>query len=141
MKLYLAHPIGERHWIRQKELEIEKETGIELINPFYDLPRPEIVEIDAGKEKPMGESLDYVKIVNSDLLTIYESDGIVAFVGEEPSIGTSMEIWFALSIGRPVYVVTEKFGMHPWIRYAVEVSKGQTFKNYEQFKEYICSNQ
>ncbi len=137
MRLYLAHPIDLRKQIRKIELDIEEETGIELINPFYDLVRPEIKEIDMGKLKTCDESLDYVQIVNQDLLHIYESDGIVAFIGEHPSIGASMEIWFALSIGRPIYVVSEKHLMHPWIRYVLEVSKGKGFSTWNSFKEFI----
>ena len=139
MKLYLAHPVEKRHWIREQELICEKDTKIELINPFYDLIRPEIIEIDKGNIQPMDESLDYISIVNRDLLNIYESDAVIAFIGEEPSIGTTCEIWFAISIGRPVYIITEKFGMHPWIRYATKISNGRAFKNFDEFKEYIIN--
>jgi len=36
MKLYLAHPILDRDWVRIEELKMEKEFDIELVNPFYD---------------------------------------------------------------------------------------------------------
>ncbi len=45
MKFYLAHPLKIRHEIRERELEFEKNTGIELINPFYD-PKGKDEELD-----------------------------------------------------------------------------------------------
>ena len=49
-KLYLAHPILEREWIRKEEARIEQELGIELINPFYDnAERNDMKRVDAGQ--------------------------------------------------------------------------------------------
>lgn len=145
MKLYLAHPLDSRKEIREIELKVEAETGIKLMNPFYDCGRTDIVEIDAGKKTRFDENLDFVGIVNNDIYQVYDSDGIVAFIGDTPSIGTTCELWFALSIGRPIYVVSEKFTMHPWVRYMVTVSKGKAFKTWEEFAEYfkgeICQNE
>jgi hypothetical protein len=51
MKLYLAHPFLDRYEIRLWEDTFEYRTGIELVNPFYDVNREDIDLIDAGKKK------------------------------------------------------------------------------------------
>ncbi len=137
MRFYLSHPFDERESVRKIELDIEKETGIDLFNPFYDLVRPEVIQIDNGGIRKFDESLDFVKIVNMDLLAIYESDAILTYIANEQTIGTSCEMWFAISIGRPLYLINDKFTNHPWIRYMLKVSEGKAFNNWEEFKEYI----
>lgn len=140
MELYLAHELGERHAIREWELGFEKDTGISLLNPFYDSPnRTDIAKID----KMTPEAIkDYLKtrneaqcnqIVWRDLELIRKSDGMVAFVSK--SIGTSMEVIMASLIYLiPVYVISEKYKNHAWIRTLAT----KTFSTVEEFEEWIC---
>lgn len=70
MKLYLAHPLEMRKEIREIEHKIEEETGIELVNPFYDTGRDDIYEIDAGTKTRADATLDYNSLVMKDLRLI-----------------------------------------------------------------------
>lgn len=141
MKLYLAHPLVMRHEIRKIELGIEERTGIELLNPFYDQPRPEIEAMDRGEARRDDPNLDYLKIVTDDLdLVDAGKDGILAYYTRKVhQIGTVCESWYALNTGLPVYVVSEDCLGHPWIRYMVECSKGHSFPSWEEFEKYIVS--
>lgn len=114
--LYLSHPWKSRAYIREWELYIEKTTGINLFNPFYDEPRPEVAEIDAGTRKDY--DLDYNLIVQRDLAAIKKCEGIVAIVDGGTSYGTIMEIVYAFNMGKPVYLIcTNAQEKHPWLRY------------------------
>jgi nucleoside 2-deoxyribosyltransferase len=119
--LYLAHPGPDRHWVREVELELEKDLGIDLINPFYDIEnRPEIKKIDKGKMSLYDKRLHAKKIVEGDLNAIVRSDGVLAFLTESLVLGTSMEIfWCAYILRKPVYlIITRKeWWYHPWLEY------------------------
>jgi hypothetical protein len=121
MKLYLAHPILDRAWVREYELKIEKEFDIELDNPFYDgKERGDIKGIDAGTVAPYDISLDFNDLATGDLEAIDSSDGLLAVVTASPSIGTYMEIFYnARILKRPTYIVilNDQFRTHPWLRF------------------------
>lgn len=115
-KYYLAHSFASRHQIKEWELEFEKRTGIELLNPFYHVPRPDIEDADAGvtsrRIKP------FAQLVNDDLDMIKNSDGIIAIIDENSSIGTPQEMVYAHLWGKPVYtVVTDGRHKHAWLQY------------------------
>lgn len=136
--LYLAHPIMVREEIRAWELAFEKHSGIALRNPFYDgAERDDIKKIDSGQM--MGAfDLDYEKIVRGDVGAIVAADGLVAYVKKTvPSIGTFMEIWICMSLGKPVFVVSPDWGEHPWLRYCTIKSGGETFKSFEEFQKFM----
>jgi len=126
LRFYLAHPFDDREWIREWESETEKELGIELLNPFYDSERADIVDIDAGRSERY--DVDPRFIIEHDVGIILCSDGIVAFVTGSFSIGTIMEIVYARSLGKPVYlIVTNKQDGHPWLQYhATKIFKSTT---------------
>jgi len=140
MKLYLAHPLDERKWIREIELLIEKGTGIELVNPFYDTERTDVKDIDAGLVSRMSPDLDYNSIVNYDLSLIDNCQGVVAFLNNKRAVGTSCEMWYCMLKNKPVYVVSEDVIMHPWIRYIIEKSNGKGFESWEEFIEHFKYN-
>jgi len=140
MKFYLAHPIIVRKKVRKAELKFEEDTGYELINPFYDArERSDIKKIDQGKIRPYSGVLDCESIVEGDLKTIDECpDGIVAWMEKGiQSIGTYMEIWYAYSHGKRVFVITTTWNTHPWIRYVVEHSGGAIVKDFQELKRVI----
>ncbi len=138
MKLYLAHPLPLRHEIREKELEIEKETGVELLNPFYDTGRDDIYSIDRGEKTRSDPSLDFIAIVEKDLSNVQKSDGVLAYVAiNSHSIGTICEVWEALRVGLAVFVVSPDCLMHPWIRYVTAVSGGAAFESWDAAKTYF----
>ena len=139
MKLYLAHPLEMRKEIRQLELEIEKITGIELINPFYDTERDDIEKIDSGQATRQSASLNPGNIVGKDLGQITIADGVVAYLTKEThQIGTICEIWYcSQQAHKPIYIVSSDCLMHPWIRFMIESSNGQGFHNWNEFTEWI----
>jgi nucleoside 2-deoxyribosyltransferase len=138
IKFYLAHPILRRYEVREKELEFEKSTGIQLINPFYDsYERRDIKRIDSGKIKEWDDKLDYEKIVEKDLDAIDNSDGIVACISKIYSIGTYMELWYGMNKNKPIYVVTRHCGTHPWIKYVVAKSNGVIVKSFEELEKFV----
>jgi nucleoside 2-deoxyribosyltransferase len=143
MKLYLAHPLDLRHEIRAIELAIEKETGIELLNPFYDTGRDDIYRIDAGEIDRHAPDLDHNAIVFKDLGNIEACDGIVAFIKRGTySIGTICEMWDTAMIKRkPVFVVSEDSLSHPWVRFVIEHSKGRGFKTWTDFKLFLLGEE
>jgi len=142
MRLYLAHQLGNRKEVREWELRFEKENKIELINPFYDCPnRNDIKTLDKMNEEQIKEYLitrtkeDCLTIVNRDLELIRKSDGLIAFVTE--SIGTSMEIIMAYRVyGLPVYIISEKYYMHAWIR----GNSTKVFRTKERFESWVESS-
>ena len=139
MRLYLAHQLSTRHEIRKWELGFEKETGISLLNPFYDCPnRKDIKRMDKMKESEVKEYLktrdsnQCTTIVERDLEMIRKCDGVVAFVTK--SIGTSMEVIMASRIfNMPVFVITDKYCNHAWIK----THSNRQFKTKEDFEKWL----
>ena len=135
-RLYLAHPFPSRHKIREWELEFEKRTGIQLVNPFYDRERHDVDKIDKGLLSPYDLKRHYKKIVEGDLKAIDGSDGVVAFHRHGiPAWGTPMEvIYTALMAKKPVFIITNKPG-HPWSLYMAWKSGGFVVTTLKQFEE------
>lgn len=75
MRLYLAHPLDSHKVIRERELLFEEVTGIDLVNPFYDIHRA-----PGAKD-----------IVQRDVETIKDCDGLVAVLTRDQMIGTTMD--------------------------------------------------
>ena len=140
--LYLAHNFNIRKQIRKWELKIEGKYNINLDNPFYDHDRNDIAALDKLEDNSP-EQAKYFKerntltmvdsIVEGDLELIRKSDGLVTRI-KNPSIGTSMEIFFASRILRiPVYIITVKHANHPWIKKHATM----TFNNMKEFEKFI----
>ncbi len=138
MKLYLAHPMDLRKEIREIELVLERETGVELFNPFYDNPGREydLEEIDSGaKDKWDVESPS--AIVYGDLSNLLRCYGVLAIIpSETQTIGTICEAWYGMSFGKMVFIITD-MPQHPWIRFIAITSKGLIFSGWEEFKKYL----
>ena len=133
MKGYLAHPFDTRHWVRCWELEFETGTGVELVNPFYDLTRADIDPIDAGRVERY-EHLIASDIVGRDVDCIEACDFVVAFVTGDLSYGTIMEIVYAFINGIPVYIIcTNGHEDHPWLVYHGK----NVFTSIEKFENYM----
>ena len=137
LRYYLAHPIIKRQYIREQELIFEKNTRIVLINPFYDgYERIDVVEIDKGLKKEWDTSLDYKRIVETDLSSIDSTKGIIAYVERGIfSIGTSMEIWYAYTHKKVIYIVTPNCDTHPWLKYVVDKTNGKIVKSFKELEE------
>lgn len=136
LKLYLAHNLNDRYEIRKIELELEKKYDIELVNPFYDIVRDDIKDLDEGRgnryQLPMKRC---VEVVKRDLNMILRCDGILAII-KSPSIGTTLEIAYAKQFYRRIYIISEKYIDHPWIK----VYANRTFRNIDEFENWLRRN-
>jgi hypothetical protein len=130
MKLYLAHPLLHRHRVREIELEIEEETGLDLLNPFYDVERDEVTAIDAGtQDRWFG---DPNIIVPRDLGNLKDCDGLLALPCGGGGLGMYMEIVYASTWGKPVYIIEgTELSKHIWLRFHAK----KIFPNFTEFIE------
>jgi nucleoside 2-deoxyribosyltransferase len=126
MNIYLCGPINGctddeaitwRDWFKSQET-------------FFDF-------IDPMKRDYRGrETEDYREIVDLDKLDVRNSDAVVVMY-TQPSVGTSMEILYAWTIGKPVVVINESNKpLSPWLRYhstAIVRTKELALKKIEEF--------
>jgi len=149
MRYYLAHPFESREEVRTWEVGAEKRLGIELVNPFYDVPRNDIKKLDVTKpmtreerQRQMVEAFGpdyYNPIVEGDLHLIATSNGVIAIMNDAVSIGTPMEIFYArVVLQKQVYVVhlTDKNRWHPWLQYYAN----RMFSGFAEFEKWWSEN-
>lgn len=78
----------------------------------------------------------YREIVDLDKLDIRECD-VVVVMYTQPSVGTSMEVFYAWTIGKPVIVIDESSKpLSPWLRYhstAIVKSKEEALAKLERW--------
>lgn len=135
---YLAHPFPSRKRIREWEIRVEREIAIALINPFYDVKGKEYIEVmdrrgvtDRQSANVSGIKVDTPhEIVERDLAAIRESDGVLAIITKDVTLGTPMEIFYAASEGKTVFTICEvpELLTHPWLRFCSSV----IFKSLEE---------
>jgi len=140
MKLYLAHHLKDRYKIKEWQDEVEDRFPIKFVNPFYDIHREDIRQLDEKGvigEENLSRTLDDCKfIVERDLEEIRKCDGVLAFVTK--TIGTSMEIIMAYRIFKmPVYIISEKHSTHSWVR----ANSTKQFKTKEEFLDAVYRKQ
>ncbi len=128
---YLAHPFETREKTRQWELEIEAKYNINLLNPFYDLNRKDVDDIDNNK-KGRYDIESPQELVERDLCAIYGTSGVVAVIDGSISYGTIMEIYQSFRAGLPVHIIcTNGHENHPWLRYCAK----EIFTSFEAFEK------
>jgi len=116
VKLYLAHAFDSRYEIRKWELDFEKQNPIELVNPFYDINRKDIIEIDNGKRQKY--EVNENKIVERDIIEIIKSGGLVAIIDNNVVVGTFQEMVYAKLFRKIIFgLITNGHEKHPWLRY------------------------
>ena len=102
---YFTNPTADRHKAREIQLLIEKETGLNLINPFYGpdgTPTQEIKQLDNG-EKTTVKSPEIVAV---DMKMIRESDGIIGWISDRTSWGSIQEAFYCHHVlAKPVYLI------------------------------------
>ncbi len=134
-ELYLAHPLVSRHAVRKWEQGIEKRTSIQLLNPFYDVYRPDIEDLDAGVPNPRIKPPE--EVVPDDLALIERTEGLVAIIDGSSSIGTYQEMVYAYLWNKPIYsIVTSGKEDHSWLVY----HSTKIFTSKEAFEEWITNN-
>ena len=119
LKIYLSHPLGLRHEIKEWTKELEEKLHVRIHNPFYDArarKRIDITLFDRGKLKPYSveEKRKSEKMVERDLEAIRNCDvliGVLPYL----SIDIIMEIFYSgYVLQKPTLVLTYLKG-HPWL--------------------------
>ena len=120
MIIYLAHPA--KHMDKGKTLQAALENeGYEVKNPFdQDSYARAITELWDKHPKVRTKKGVAELVVEKDLDSIDKCDTVVAYV-VEPSIGTSMEIHYAYSINKAVFILSNEIS--PWLMYHGTVIK------------------
>ena len=137
-KLYLAHSSLSRVEVRKWQKEVEKEIGIEFINPFHDFGDVESVKsVDEGRmtREEYVEHLNPAEIVENDCEAIIHSDGLVAIFDDTITYGTVMEVMVGCNCtDNPVFlIVTNGHHRNPWLRHHSD----EIFISKEAFVEYM----
>ncbi len=133
---YLGHPFASRKIIRQWELIFEERTGIPLLNPFYDVFRPDVEDIDKNISNPRIK--DPVQLVNDDLQGLRSQQGLLCVINEHIAVGTLQEMVYGHIYGKVVHsVVTRKdLRRHQWLMY----HSSFVFDSLEEFEQFVLSN-
>jgi hypothetical protein len=138
---YLAHPLLLRKIIRPIELAIEKEYDVDIFNPFYDVFRQEIEDIDNGKSSEYNAKFDHIEIVETDLFHLRNAKNLLCIVEEKQSIGTHCEMWDSVRDKRPIYIIATAHFNHPWLIYAHKVTGGSLSTCWNDFIEQVIKKQ
>ncbi len=137
LNLYLAHSFDRRHEFRVLELNLEREYNLNLLNPFFDLMSRKDRRLILSKSSRDTTSFkrtqaDCEELVYRDLSNIDNRDGLLTII-HEPSLGTAFEISHAHKTGKLVFVISEKYSEHPWIR----VYADYRFKTLDEFIRWL----
>lgn len=135
---YLAHDFEDRHRVRKIQKYIESIYKINLLNPFYDTQRDDIIKIDIGIPVIRSEK-DCKNVRDEDLAHVRYSDGVLCIINSSGGIGSYMEVFYASKIlDKPVYFVCpiKKIREHLWIR----SNTFKIFKNIKELESYFIEN-
>jgi nucleoside 2-deoxyribosyltransferase len=101
-RVYLAGPPFAEEY-RRRAAALLRDRGLEPVDPMRRDFRGNTVGHEA-------------EIVEGDLEDIRDSDVVLAAF-TAPDEGTSMEAWYAHSVGKPVIAYTGGSPVHPWAAY------------------------
>lgn len=148
--LYLAHNFNDRLEIRQLELGLERDLGIELFNPFYDdssrqeemafldkrgtndIARMKQLQSELFENRWNSDEDSSELLVRRDLTHLAAQKGLLT-ICKTPSFGTAIELCNAKLMCKPIYFVGEPYCNHPWIK----VYATKRFKDLDEFKQYV----
>lgn len=110
--IYLSHHYLKQDQGRSVQRQLE-EIGFTVVNPF-DRGEQELYESMIKSGQDFDDDTCH-KIVENDLKLIDDCDAMFAIVS--PSIGTSMEIFYADCVGKPVVIWVDHHMpyRHPWL--------------------------
>ena len=105
MAFYFTNPTYDRHKAREIQLKIEAETGLELVNPFYNkagVPTKEIKALDKGDRPEVSEG----EIIHNDLKLVRDHEGVIAYITKKTSWGSISETFYsAYVLGKPTHLI------------------------------------
>lgn len=139
LKLYLAHSLKCRFRIRKIELELENKYNIELLNPFYDVYRPEILKMDKHKQNRFDFTLKQCKRIRKrDLDLIMQCDGLLCIIfNSYRMIGSFKEMCYAFENNKPVFLISYEYYAREHLWNKAESCK--RFKNIKCFENWLKS--
>lgn len=152
---YLGHTFSRRKEIRTWELGIETKHNIKLLNPFYDVPREDVMDKDDGAFYPREKN--YKRLVEDDIRLIGKADKLLALISKTITIGTIQELVYARFMKKEILIIIDipsekqaglgmtknmktysqdikKIKEHPWLRYHSD----RIFIGREEFEKDIC---
>ncbi len=141
-KFYLAHPTSSREKVRRWELEFEKRTGIELINPFFEASSMSPEEENEGESKylRMGKEVSGIFDVNLKHVARKDVIGTVVVIDDSWTWGTPEEHAIAWLMSKPVYAIVthseKNYFNHPSV---IRTSNG-VFRTEKEFETYMVKN-
>ena len=114
LKIYLSHPLGLRHEIKEWTKELEKRFHVRIWVPFYMKTR-DLTLLERGKLKPDSkEERKSKKIVEANLQAIRNCDVLIALL-PYPSIGVIMEIFYSGYVLQKPTLLLTYIKSHPWL--------------------------
>ncbi len=122
--LYLSHPRESMDYVRKWELEFERRSGINLLNPFFEISR-ENSDIDQNeKDATKAHKILNGSTVDDELIFILKGRrGLLTIIDGNYTLGASMEMVYAKLFGKPAHtLVTNGYENHPWVvRHSSEI--------------------
>jgi nucleoside 2-deoxyribosyltransferase len=124
--------------VRKWQLEFEEQyPNITLLNPFYEGQYPEKERVEEILKKSKHKRLNKKQsswIINNDVNSICNTDGIVAIVDGNQSYGTIQEIVYGYTLNKPVFIIaTNKYAYgHPWLIFH-SIKMFNSFEKFETF--------
>jgi len=122
---YIAHSVGDRHYVRDIVCSILHKAKFGTLNPFYTQKGQPIIlgpENVQRYDEGVGSPYDITdvnmarRIVTADLRKIDRSNGVIALI-KKASFGCAMEIFYcSFVLGKPVFIVCKtRYKGHPWL--------------------------
>lgn len=110
--IYLAHSFDKKEEIRNLQMKWNKQFNLNFFNPLCD-----------GKYSKYTERAEVpTDVVMYDIQKIDDCTTLIAFIGKEITIGTTMEIVYAYNFDKQVIVCATEDNVsnllnHAWIRH------------------------
>lgn len=120
-RFYLAHPSKSKQSVRKWELEFEKRTGIELINPFFDCntKETEMGHLEEEKYEILGSESSQLARGDLEGLADRTTIGGIFVVDDSFTIGTPAEMATTKLMGKLVYTLVTHpeavYQKHPFV--------------------------
>jgi len=140
MKVYFAHPYPTYGTLSEDRIMSElRRRGFQVYNPFTDELHSDSEYLRRIRDGEYTRH-DARRLVENDMAAIQRVDIVLAWLPENtPSVGTTMEIVYAVKAKKHVIVIqeTDRDCIHPWIAYhANEVYPNITC--WEAGIEHVC---
>jgi cytidylate kinase len=141
-KFYLAHATKSKDRVRELELQLEKATGIELLNPFFEGSALSPEEEEKGERKYLAMGRRVTEIYDKNMRQLVRKDvlGTIVIVDENWTWGAPSEETTTWDMSKLVYTLVlhnqEHYLGHP----IVVKQSNKIFKTKRGLEDYLNSN-